>query len=117
MQIYDGSWRYADGTIPADFLDGKMRHIVSTFDDEHLRLYVDGVILPVGSSDAVNPSQLPKSSTGLRTSNYDFGVGATRRMPPDATRLPLFPQRVYKRALSADEVAAHAVRPAGLWRI
>lgn len=92
------SWVQNEYTAPANWL-GNWHHVAAVFDGERLRLYCDGEALsPTSGDNAV--------TSPIAASDSPFGIGFDA-VNPDRTGNNRYAKvRVYKKALSAEEVMA-----------
>ncbi|MBU1000890.1 LamG domain-containing protein, partial [Patescibacteria group bacterium] len=96
----DGHKWQLEGDITIN--DGNWHHIVGTYDETTLKLYVDGILDDSSTSYSGNMTTNAASvAIGARSSSTDYFIGSIDEV------------RIYKRALTADEVKAQYTQ--GIW--
>lgn len=102
--VYDGEQWHIVGTPMGPSFSEAERHVAGVFDGERLLLYLDGELV----------SQSVARVERVATSSYPLTVGSNAQVPGREFDGLVREVRVYRRALSAGEIATPRAEPDGL---
>ncbi len=91
--VYTDTWQTASASLPSDWYDGNWHHVAGVYDQNAIKLYVDGELL-----EEVNV-------TGeLNNNSYPVNIGRNAQHPDRLLSGSIDQVRIYDRALSVSEL-------------